>query len=109
MNALRANRSGEAAQPRGDRRKGAEARAKPADGSEGAPRQDRGPFKGNRNEGERKGGDRPSRKDGSERKGGDRSTSKRDDFKPKSFESRPEKPIDPDNPFAALMALKSKL
>jgi ATP-dependent RNA helicase SUPV3L1/SUV3 len=37
---------------------------------------------------------------------------KRDDSKGKSFEARPprhEKPIDPDNPFAVLMALKGKI
>ena len=34
------------------------------------------------------------------------------DTKPKAFEARPprvEKPIDPDNPFAALLALKGKV
>jgi ATP-dependent RNA helicase SUPV3L1/SUV3 len=37
---------------------------------------------------------------------------RKDDNKPKTFEQRPprvEKPIDPDNPFAALMALKNKM
>ena len=98
----------EARPPRGDRRKGGEARAKPEAGEGAAPpapRKDRAEFKGNRKDGERKGGER------ADRKGNDRSKP-RDDFKPKSFEARParpEKPIDPDNPFAALMALKSKL
>ncbi len=92
-------------------------------------RNDRGGFKGgskdgDRKDGDRKGGDRNAGdRKGSDRSGSDRGDFKgdgkgprgkplRDDFKPKSFESRParpEKPIDPDNPFAALMALKSKL
>ena len=62
--------------------------------------------------GERSGkpqGDRGERGDrGGDRKGG---KPNRDD-RQKSFEARPpraEKPVDPDNPFAALMALKGKL
>ncbi|MEN9851884.1 MAG: hypothetical protein RL128_2047, partial [Pseudomonadota bacterium] len=54
-------------------------------------------------------GDRGDRGDrGGDRKGG---KPNRDD-RQKSFEARPprvEKPVDPDNPFAALMALKGKL
>ena len=49
-------------------------------------------YKGNKPHGGKPGGDR--------------------DNKPKTYEQRPpraEKPIDPDNPFAALMALKAKL
>ncbi len=106
--------AGAAREPRHDRRKGGDNRAKPAEGgAEGAPnepRKDRGEFKGNRRDGDRKGGERGDRK-GGDFKGGDRGKP-RDDFKPKSFESRParpDKPIDPDNPFAALMALKGKL
>lgn len=104
---------------------------------EGAPRGDRGPRKegdaprgdrGDRKprgdrparaEGEGKPEGRPDRPQGERRHGkphgdrGDRKGGKpnRDD-RQKSFEARPprpEKPIDPDNPFAALMALKGKL
>ena len=101
--------------PRGEKR------AAPEGGAAAAqPRKDRGAFKGPRKDGERKDGERKEfgrseRKDGDrkdgDRKGHDRGKS-RDDFKPKSFESRParaDKPVDPDNPFAALMALKAKL
>jgi ATP-dependent RNA helicase SUPV3L1/SUV3 len=92
-------------------------------------RNDRGGYRGERKEGDRKDGDRKGGdrnagdRNAGDRKGSDRGDFKgdgkgnrgkpaRDDFKPKTFESRParpEKPIDPDNPFAALMALKSKL
>jgi ATP-dependent RNA helicase SUPV3L1/SUV3 len=76
------------------------------------PREDRGPRKdGDRPQGERRHGkpegERGPRKEG-QAKGGKPG---RDD-RQKSFEARPpraEKPIDPDNPFAALMALKGKL
>jgi ATP-dependent RNA helicase SUPV3L1/SUV3 len=66
-------------------------------------------FKGN----DRKGGDFKGGK-GQYQKGAESKGKFREDRenKPKSFEARParpEKPIDPDNPFAALMALKSKL
>ncbi len=87
---------------------GAPTAAAAADGAASARpdrRNDRGSTKGDRKDGARGGGDR------ADRKGADRDKP-RDDFKPKSFEARPtrpEKPIDPDNPFAALMALKSKL
>ncbi len=89
--------------PRGDRPK------------EDRPKGDR--PKGDRPQGDRPQGDRPKgeqsqggrgpRKDG-DRKGG---KPQRDD-RQKSFEARPpraDKPVDPDNPFAALMALKGKL
>ena len=71
--------------PQGDRRDRPQGEAKPHHG------------KGDRNKGDRgKGkGDRPDRND-----------------KPRQFEARPqraEKPIDPDNPFAALLALKGKV
>ena len=96
---------------------------------------DRGADRGPRQEGDAPQGDRPQRerrhgKPQSERsgdragkpqgdrgdrgdRGGDRKGGKpnRDD-RQKSFEARPprvEKPVDPDNPFAALMALKGKL
>jgi ATP-dependent RNA helicase SUPV3L1/SUV3 len=79
--------------------------------------------KGDRPQGDRPQGDRPraergaeagERRDGNKggkphgRKGG---KPERED-KPRKFEARPprpEKPIDPDNPFAALMALKGKV
>ncbi len=97
------------------------------------PRQDRGPKK----EGDAPGGERGPRPDRAPRVEGDkpaqadrgprREGEKREgykgnkphggkpndrDTKPKTYEQRPpraEKPIDPDNPFAALMALKAKL
>jgi ATP-dependent RNA helicase SUPV3L1/SUV3 len=93
-----------------------------------APRGERhGERQGER--GPRKDGDRPARPEGErrgpkpeggkphqergERKGGGKHDRNRErDNKPKSFESRPprpEKPIDPDNPFAALLALKGKV
>ena len=100
--------------PRGDR-----------NGDRGA---DRGPRKegdapqGDRPQGERRhgkpqgerSGDRAGKPQGDRGdRGGDRKGGKpnRDD-RQKSFEARPprvEKPVDPDNPFAALMALKGKL
>ncbi len=90
--------------PRGDR----PAREPRKEGD--APRPPR--PEGGRPEGNRTESGRPDKRDHSkggkpQGKGG-----KRDDHKPKTFEQRPpraEKPIDPDNPFAALMALKSKL
>ncbi|MEZ5796283.1 MAG: helicase-related protein [Paracoccaceae bacterium] len=94
--------------------------------AEGAPRRDR--PQGERNQGDRpqgEKGDRPrrDRKDGDGPKHGKpgakggKPGNRRDDrdAKPqgaKSYESRPpraEKPIDPDNPFAALLALKGKV
>ncbi|MDX5351161.1 MAG: hypothetical protein LPJ95_10740, partial [Paracoccaceae bacterium] len=77
---------------------------------EGRPRGDR--PKGDRPQGDRPQGDRPRH----DRPKGDRPHGKggkppRDD-RQKSFEARPpraEKPIDPDNPFAALLALKGKV
>lgn len=73
--------------PRGNRSKGDGARAEgaKADGAQGDRRDGKGPRKGGK----------PDRQD-----------------KPRQFEARPprpEKPIDPDNPFAALMALKGKV
>jgi len=81
--------------PRQDRRKDGDGRrdgGKPREGGrpyEGSkPREERKPYEGKNDRGPRK-----------------------DDSKPK-YEARPprvEKPIDPDNPFAALLALKAKL
>ena len=96
------------AKPQGERprREGRpQGEAKPAEGGQAdRPQGDR--SQGDRPQGERKG--RPhDRKDGDRKERGDR--------KPqgaKSFEARPpraEKPIDPDNPFAVLAALKGKV
>jgi ATP-dependent RNA helicase SUPV3L1/SUV3 len=59
---------------------------------------------GNRPRGDKPRGDKPYADKGNR--------GPRDDNKPKTFEQRPprvEKPIDPDNPFAVLMALKNKV
>jgi ATP-dependent RNA helicase SUPV3L1/SUV3 len=91
--------------PQGDRKPRGDRPARP----EGeAPKGDR--PKGDRPQGERRHGkpDGKPQGDRGDRKGG---KPNRDD-RQKSFEARPprpEKPIDPDNPFAALMALKGKL
>jgi ATP-dependent RNA helicase SUPV3L1/SUV3 len=82
---------------------------------------ERGP-RPERKEGDRPRGDRPKREGQGDRPQGDRPKGERRDHgkggKPprddrqKSFEARPpraEKPIDPDNPFAALLALKGKV
>ncbi len=85
---------------------GAEVAAKPE--GERGPRPERreggGGYKGSKPKG--KGGDRPDR-GGQDRGGKDHGKGGN-----KSFEARPpraEKPIDPDNPFAALLALKGKI
>ncbi|WP_374375351.1 helicase-related protein [Tabrizicola sp.] len=86
---------GEARAPRGDRARG--------DRPQGERPQGERP-KGDRPRGDRPKGDRPK----GDYKGG---KPQRDD-RQKSFEARPpraEKPIDPDNPFAALLALKGKV
>ncbi len=81
-------------------------RAPRPDRKEGAPRGDRPRAdspKGDRPKGDRPKGDRP--------KGDFKGKPNRDD-RQKSYEARPpraEKPIDPDNPFAALLALKGKV
>ena len=84
-----------------------------------APRGDRGPkpegeARPPRPEGERRQGKPEGGKPRDDRKGGGKfdRNKERGDNKPKSFEARPpraEKPIDPDNPFAALLALKGKV
>lgn len=98
-------------QPRGDRpNRGPRDAAKPE--GDRAPRADR-PEGGKPRE-DRPRGDNP-RQDGKrdDRKGGGKhDRGGKDQHKPKSFESRPprpEKAIDPDNPFAALLALKGKV
>jgi ATP-dependent RNA helicase SUPV3L1/SUV3 len=82
---------------------------------EGAPRGDRpqGDRPKREGQGERPQGDRPQgdRPRGDRPKGDFKGKPNRDD-RQKSFEARPprqEKPIDPDNPFAALLALKGKV
>ncbi|SDZ11508.1 ATP-dependent RNA helicase SUPV3L1/SUV3 [Jannaschia faecimaris] len=78
-----------------------------------APRRqpNRGPRRGGNREGQ---GDRPQRKGGKPQgKGGprrDKAGGKGGDRGPKTYEAKPkrDKPIDPDNPFAALAALKDK-
>jgi ATP-dependent RNA helicase SUPV3L1/SUV3 len=81
---------------------------------EAAPLGDR-PAREPRKEGDAPRGPRPDGKGKRDNAKGGKPPAKggkRDDHKPKTFEQRPpraEKPIDPDNPFAALMALKSKL
>jgi ATP-dependent RNA helicase SUPV3L1/SUV3 len=81
---------------RGDRKEGGDRGPRPEGGNR-EPRRDGKPG------GKPFAGKRDFDKKGGDHKGGDRQ---------KSFEARPprvEKPIDPDNPFAALMALKGKL
>ena len=86
-------------------------RPEPKEGEARAPRADRPPGdrpKGDRPKHDRPKGDRPKDDRRADRKGGkpDR------DERQKSLEARPpraEKPIDPDNPFAALLALKGKV
>ena len=77
-----------------------------------APRGDR--PKGDRPQGDRPQGDRPrgDRPKGDRPKGDYKGGKPQRDERQKSFEARPpraEKPIDPDNPFAALLALKGKV
>jgi ATP-dependent RNA helicase SUPV3L1/SUV3 len=88
--------------PRPERKEG-EARAPRGDRPQGErPQGDR--PKGDRPRGDRPKGDRPK----GDYKGGKPQREERQ----KSFEARPprpEKPIDPDNPFAALLALKGKV
>ena len=97
---------------RGPRREGAEGEAK-------AERPNRGPREGGKPREDRprtdgKPGGKPEGRRDDQRKGGkfDRRDDRKDGHKPKNFEARPpkaEKPIDPDNPFAALLALKGKV
>jgi ATP-dependent RNA helicase SUPV3L1/SUV3 len=91
--------------PRGDRPKGDKPRFD-------KPRGDK--PQGDKPQGDRPHGDRPPRNDkprGEGYKGKGKPDAKGGD-RPQQFESRPpryEKPIDPDNPFAALLALKGKV
>lgn len=93
-------KEGEARAPRGERPQGDRPQGERPQGDR--PQGDR--PKGDRPRGDRPKGDRPK----GEYKGG---KPQRDD-RQKSYEARPpraEKPIDPDNPFAALLALKGKV
>jgi ATP-dependent RNA helicase SUPV3L1/SUV3 len=91
---------------------------------EGAPRRDRPPGErrdrpqGDKPQGDRPQGEKRERKEGEGRKDfHGKPKGKRDDRRDadkgaKTFEARPprkERPIDPDNPFAALLALKGKV
>lgn len=119
----------EGAAARGPRKEGdaPQGERKPRGDRSGDRGSDRGPRKegdapqGDRPQGERRhgkpqgerSGDRAGKPQGDRGDRGDRKGGKpnRDD-RQKSFEARPprvEKPVDPDNPFAALMALKGKL
>jgi ATP-dependent RNA helicase SUPV3L1/SUV3 len=89
---------GEARAPRGDRPQG------------DRPQGDR--SQGDRPKGDRPRGDRPKDGQRPDRKGDHKGGKPQRDDRQKSFEARPprpEKPIDPDNPFAALLALKGKV
>lgn len=104
--------------PRGDRSgdRGPRTPRPEGDKAEGAARPPR-PERSDRPQGERREGGggklRDDRKGGKPYGGKDGGRDNKDSgHKPKSFEARPpraEKPIDPDNPFAALLALKGKI
>ena len=102
----RGDRSGDRGADRGPRKEGdAPQGDRPqVERRHGKPQGERSGDRAGKPQGDR--GDRGDR--GGDRKGG---KPNRDD-RQKSFEARPprvEKPVDPDNPFAALMALKGKL
>jgi ATP-dependent RNA helicase SUPV3L1/SUV3 len=102
----RGDRNGDRGADRGPRKEGDAPQADRPQGERrhGKPQGERSGDRAGKPQGDR--GDRGDR--GGDRKGG---KPNRDD-RQKSFEARPprvEKPVDPDNPFAALMALKGKL
>ncbi|CAM8658833.1 DEXQc_Suv3 domain containing protein [Paracoccaceae bacterium] len=102
----RGDRSGDRGADRGPRKEGDAPQGDRPQGERrhGKPQGERSGDRAGKPQGDR--GDRGDR--GGDRKGG---KPNRDD-RQKSFEARPprvEKPVDPDNPFAALMALKGKL
>ncbi|MES2915760.1 MAG: helicase-related protein [Pseudomonadota bacterium] len=105
----RPERNGERG-PRPDRKEG-EARAPRGDRPQGdKPKGDR--PQGDRPQGDRPRGDRPKDGQRHDRKGDYKGGKPPRDDRQKSYEARPpraEKPIDPDNPFAALLALKGKV
>ena len=95
---------GEVRPPRGDRPQGDRPKGDRPQGDR--PKGDR--PKGDRPQGDRPKGDRPKGDRRDDRKGG---KPQQDDRKIiyEARPPRPEKPIDPDNPFAALLALKGKV
>jgi ATP-dependent RNA helicase SUPV3L1/SUV3 len=104
--------------PRPERKEGEAQRAPRGDRPQGdRPQGDR--PQGDRPQGDRPKGDRPQgdrprgdRQKGDRPKGDYKGGKPQRDDRQKSFEARPprqEKPIDPDNPFAALRALKGKV
>ena len=102
----RGDRNGDRGADRGPRKEGDAPQGDRPQGERrhGKPQGERSGDRAGKPQGDR--GDRGDR--GGDRKGG---KPNRDD-RQKSFEARPprvEKPVDPDNPFAALMALKGKL
>ena len=102
----RGDRNGDRGADRGPRKEGDAPQGDRPRGERrhGKPQGERSGDRAGKPQGDR--GDRGDR--GGDRKGG---KPNRDD-RQKSFEARPprvEKPVDPDNPFAALMALKGKL
>jgi len=102
----RGDRSGDRGADRGPRKEGDSPQGERPQGERrhGKPQGERSGDRAGKPQGDR--GDRGAR--GGDRKGG---KPNRDD-RQKSFEARPPrvaKPVDPDNPFAALMALKGKL
>ena len=102
----RGDRNGDRGADRGPRKEGDAPQGERPQGERrhGKPQGERSGDRAGKPQGDR--GDRGDR--GGDRKGG---KPNRDD-RQKSFEARPprvEKPVDPDNPFAALMALKGKL
>jgi ATP-dependent RNA helicase SUPV3L1/SUV3 len=98
---------------RPERKEGDASRAPRGDRPQGdRPQGDR--PKGDRPQGDRPQGDRPrgDRPKGDRPKGDYKGGKPQRDDRQKSYEARPpraEKPIDPDNPFAALLALKGKV
>ncbi|MGV8984964.1 MAG: helicase-related protein [Cypionkella sp.] len=105
-------RSGARRQDRGPRKDAAPAdpAVEGAPAAEAAPRTEGGGYKGKRDGEGRSDNRKPRPKDG-KREGGKYEGSKSDGKSQRSFEARPpraEKPIDPDNPFAVLAALKLK-
>jgi ATP-dependent RNA helicase SUPV3L1/SUV3 len=98
-------KEGEARAPRGDRPQGDRPQGDRPQGDR--PKSDR--PQGDRPQGDRPRGDRPK---GDRPKGDYKGGKPQRDDRQKSYEARPprpEKPIDPDNPFAALLALKGKV
>lgn len=85
---------------------------RPARSGDGKPREDRPRSDAPRGEGKPEGRREDHRKGGKPGQGGHHGKDKPRGHEPKSYEARPpkaDKPIDPDNPFAALLALKGKV